>query len=196
MATVVIPYRGSDPKRRLDPLADELRVRLAEAMLADVLDAAVAVGRTFVVSPKPPIGADVEHVPDPGQGQGAAVRAALDAAVTAASGAPYLVVNADLPCITARDLFALAGAIPENGMAIARAADGTTNALGLQRAGVFEPLYGEGSAQRYAALAPSRLVHVPNLTEDVDTLDDLRRVADRLGPRTRAVLDELDREAA
>jgi 2-phospho-L-lactate guanylyltransferase len=196
MATVVIPYRGSDPKRRLDPLADELRVRLAEAMLADVLDAAVAVGRTFVVSPEPPAGADVEHVLDPGQGQGAAVRAALDAAVNAGAAAPYLVVNADLPCITARDLFALAGAIPEDGMAIARADDGTTNALGLHRAGVFEPLYGEGSAQRYAALAPARLVHVPNLTEDVDTLDDLRRVADRLGPRTRAVLDELDREAA
>jgi 2-phospho-L-lactate guanylyltransferase len=197
MTTVVIPYRGSDPKRRLDPLADELRVRLAEAMLGDVLDAAVAVGRTFLVSPDPPrVEADVERVVDPGQGQGAAVRAALDAAVNVGSTTPYLVVNGDLPCITARDLFALAGAIPEDGMAIARAADGTTNALGFHRDGLFEPRYGEGSAQRYAALAPSRLVHVPNLIDDVDTLDDLRRLADRLRPRTRAVLEELEREAA
>jgi 2-phospho-L-lactate guanylyltransferase (CobY/MobA/RfbA family) len=197
MATVVVPFRGSDPKRRLDPVADEIRLRLAEAMLGDVLDAAVAVGGTLVVSaerlPLPP---GVEHVDDPGGGQGAAVRAALDAAAAAGLPAPYLVVNADLPCATARDLLALAGAIPEEGLAIARAADGTTNALGLAGAGLFEPLYGEGSAQRYATLGPSRLVHVPNLVDDVDTLDDLHRVADRLGPRTRAVLDELDREAA
>jgi 2-phospho-L-lactate guanylyltransferase len=195
VATVVVPYRASDPKRRLDPVADEIRLRLAEAMLGDVLDAAVAVGRTLVVSSEPlPLPAGVEHVDDPGHGQGLAVRTALDAA--AGLPAPYLVVNADLPCVTARDLLALAGAIPEDGLAIARAADGTTNALGLAGAGLFEPLYGEGSAQRYAALAPARLVHIPNLVDDVDTLGDLHRVADRLGPRTRAVLDELDREAA
>ena len=194
MATVVIPFRGSDPKRRLDPLADELRLRLAEAMLGDVLEAAVAVGRVFVVSPEPPEAG--EHVPDPGQGQGAAVRSALDAAITAGARAPYLVVNADLPCVTARDLLALAGAIPEQGLAIARAADGTTNALGLADERLFEPQYGEGSAQRFAALGPSRLVHVPNLVDDVDTLDDLQRVADRLGSRTRTLLDELGREAA
>ncbi len=195
MATVVVPFRGSDPKRRLDPVADEIRLRLAEAMLGDVLEAAVAVGRTFVVSVEPlPVPPGVEHVVDPGHGQGLAVRAALDAA--AGMPSPYLVVNADLPCVTPRDLLALAGAIPEDGLAIARAADGTTNALGLAGAGLFEPLYGAGSAQRYAMLAPSRLVHVPNLLDDVDTLDDLHRVADRLGPRTRAVLDELDREAA
>jgi 2-phospho-L-lactate guanylyltransferase (CobY/MobA/RfbA family) len=195
MATVVVPFRGSDPKRRLDPVADEIRLRLAEAMLGDVLDAAVAVGRTFVVSVEPlPFPPGVEHVVDPGHGQGLAVRAALDAAAGVPS--PYLVVNADLPCVTPRDLLALAGAIPEDGLAIARAADGTTNALGLAGAGLFEPLYGAGSAQRYAMLAPSRLVHVPNLLDDVDTLDDLHRLADRLGPRTRAVLDELDREAA
>jgi 2-phospho-L-lactate guanylyltransferase len=197
MATVVIPYRGSDPKRRLDRVAEEIRVRLAEAMLADVLAAAAAIGRTLVVSPEPPTLPDgVEHVADPGQGQGAAVRLALDVAMTAGSAGPYLVVNADLPCVSPRDLLALAGAIPEGGLAIARAADGTTNALGLSAPGVFEPLYGEGSAQRYATLAPSRLVHVPNLVDDVDTLDDLHRVADRVGPCTRAVLDQLDREAA
>jgi 2-phospho-L-lactate guanylyltransferase len=197
MATIVVPFRGSDPKRRLDPVADEIRLRLAEAMVGDVLEAAVAVGRTYVVSAEPlslPDG--VEQVVDPGQGQGAAVRAAIDAAATGGSPAPYLVVNADLPCATPRDLLTLAGAIPEDGLAIVPAADGTTNALGLAGAGLFEPLYGEGSAQRYGMLAPSRLVHVPNLVDDVDTLDDLHRVAERLGPRTRAVLDELDREAA
>jgi len=197
VATVVVPFRGSDPKRRLDPISDDDRLRLAEAMLGDVLDAALAVGRTFVVSPEPPSLPDgVEHVGDPRHGQGAAVRAALDAAAAAGSPAPYLVVNADLPCVTPRDLLALAGAIPEGGLALAPAADGTTNAIGLADERLFEPLYGDGSAERYAALGPSRLVDAPNLVDDVDTLHDLHRVADRLGPRTRCLLDELEREAA
>jgi 2-phospho-L-lactate/phosphoenolpyruvate guanylyltransferase len=197
MATVVVPFRGNDPKRRLDPMSDDLRLRLAEAMLGDVVDAALAVGHTFVVSPEPePLPDGVEHVEDPRHGQGAAVRAALDAAAAAGSPAPYLVVNADLPCVTPRDLLALAGAIPEGGLALAPAADGTTNAIGLADERLFEPLYGDGSVERYAALGPSRLVDAPNLVDDVDTLDDLHRVADRLGPRTRCVLDEFGREAA
>jgi 2-phospho-L-lactate guanylyltransferase len=197
VATVVVPFRGSDPKRRLDPISDDGRLRLAEAMLGDVLDAALAVGRTFVVSAdRPPLPEGVEPVMDQRHGQGAAVRAALDAAAAAGSPAPYLVVNADLPCVTPRDLLALAGAIPEGGIAIAPAADGTTNAIGLADQRLFEPLYGDGSAERYAALGPSRLVDAPNLVDDVDTLDDLHRVADRLGPRTREALDELEREAA
>ena len=80
---------------------------------------------------------DVDRVADPRHGQGAAVRAALDAAVSEGSPAPYLVVNADLPCATARDLLALAGAIPEDGLALVPAADGTTNALGFADENLF-----------------------------------------------------------
>src|SRR6266571_4823521 len=104
VATVVVPFRGSDPKRRLGALEESDRLRLAGAMLADVLDAARAVGRVYVVSPdRENLPADVEHVEDPRHGQGAAVRAALDAAAAAGAPAPYLVVNADLPCVSARD---------------------------------------------------------------------------------------------
>jgi 2-phospho-L-lactate guanylyltransferase len=192
VATVVVPFRGSDPKRRLEPMPARARVRLAEAMLADVLAAATAVGRVFVVAPDvPALPEGVEHVDDPHRGQGAAVRAALDAAVAAGAPAPYLVVNADLPCATARDLLALAGAIPDAGVAVAAAADGTTNALGLSREHLFTSLYGPGSAARYAAVAPSRVVDTPNLIDDVDTLDDLVRLGPRLGPSTRRVLTAL-----
>jgi 2-phospho-L-lactate guanylyltransferase len=192
MATVVVPFRGSDPKRRLAPVAEPDRVRLAEAMLADVLAAASGIGRLFVVAPATPALPDgVQHVADPPRGQGAAVRNALDAAVSAGAAAPYLVVNADLPCATPRDLLALAGALPEGGLAVAAAADGTTNALALSDAQLFEPLYGPGSAARFAALAPSAVVDAPNLVDDVDTLDDLTRLADRLGPHTRALYDAL-----
>ena len=119
------------------------------------------------------------------------MRDALDAAVSAGASAPFLVVNADLPCATPRDLLALAGAVPDGGLAVAAAADGTTNALALSHDELFEPLYGPGSAGRYAALAPSALVDAPNLVDDVDTLADLTRLAERLGPRTRALFDEL-----
>jgi 2-phospho-L-lactate guanylyltransferase len=196
MATVVVPFRGSDPKRRLEPVAEPGRALLAEAMLADVLDAARAVGRVLVVAAETPVlPAGVELVPDPHRGQGAAVQAALDVAAATSSTA-YLVVNADLPCATARDLLTLAGAIPEGGLALAVGADGTTNALAFADASLFEPLYGPGSAERFAGLGRSRLVDAPNLIDDVDTLDDLLRLAPRVGPNTRRALRSLHLGAA
>jgi 2-phospho-L-lactate/phosphoenolpyruvate guanylyltransferase len=197
MATIVIPFRSSDPKHRLEGLAAGARSTLAHAMLADVLDAATSVGRVLVVAPEvSELGPGVECVADPRHGQGAAVRAALDAAVVGGSPAPFLVVNADLPCVEARDLLALAGGVPEGGLALVAAADGTTNALALWTADRFRPLYGQGSADRFAALAPSRRLDVPNLVDDVDTLDDIERLRDRLGEHTRRVLDALDLQSA
>ena len=110
--------------------------------------------------------------------------------------APYVVVNADVPCATTRDLLALVGALPEHGLALAAAADGTTNALALSDEGLFEPVYGPGSAERFAALAPSRRLDAPNLMDDVDTLADLSRLAARLGTRSLSVLESLRKEAA
>jgi 2-phospho-L-lactate guanylyltransferase len=197
MGSVVVPFRGTDPKRRLDAVSEHDRRRLAEAMLEDVLAAALGVGAVFVVAAEPiSPRSGLTQVPDPRRGQGAAVRAGLEAAVAAAAPAPYLVVNADLPCVTARDLLALAGAVPDHGLALAAAADGTTNALAFSDPAIFEARYGPGSAARFAALAPSRTVDAPNLVDDVDTPADLVRLAPRLGPRTRSVLESLREVAA
>ena len=197
MATVVVPFRSTDPKRRLAAVVERDRVRLAQAMLADVVVAASSVGDLLVVtSDAPPLPRGVTVVPDPHRGQGAAVRAALDAAVAGGLPAPYLVVNADLACATARDLLALAGAVPEHGLALVAAADGTTNALAFSDARFFEPVYGPGSAARFAALAPSLRLDAPNLIDDVDTPDDLARLVERLGERTRRVLATLRLETA
>ena len=118
-------------------------------MLDDVVAACRAIGQTFVVGPAVSVPADVTVLRDPGGGQGAAVRAGLEAASLASGGVgPFLVVNADLPCVTARDLLALAGAVPDDGLALAPAADGTTNALALASPAVFAPVYGRGSARR------------------------------------------------
>jgi 2-phospho-L-lactate/phosphoenolpyruvate guanylyltransferase len=197
MPIVVVPFRGTDPKRRLDAAGDAARVALAHAMLADVLAAATVVAPVVVVAPAlPPDSPDVTHVPDPRRGQGAAVGAGLDAAAVLDAEGPYLVVNADLPCVTSRDLLALAGAVPPAGIALAPAADGTTNAIALAAPDLFRPVYGAGSAGRFAALAPSRTLDAPNLIDDVDTLDDLARVRDRLGPNTLRVLAALDLPSA
>lgn len=195
--TVVVPFRSSDPKRRLLRVSARERDRLARAMLEDVLCAAEPVGPVLVSAPgNPSLPGGARHVADPRRGQGAAVQAALDAAAAAALPAPFLVVNADLPCATTRDLLALAGAVPDGGIALVEAADGTTNALGLADSTLFRPVYGPGSAERFAALAPSRRLDAPNLIDDVDTIDDLERLRGRLGERTLRVLASLRLESA
>jgi 2-phospho-L-lactate guanylyltransferase len=192
MPSLVVPFRGAKGKSRLGRFPGSAREALASAMLEDVLAACVAVGPTFVVGSSAPELDGITLVPDPGGGQGAAVRAGLEAASLASGGSgPFLVVNADLPCVTARDLLALAGAVPDEGLALSPAADGTTNALALSSLAVYEPVYGRGSAERFAALAPSRTVEAPNLIDDVDTAADLERLRSRLGPRTRRVLASL-----
>ena len=105
-------------------------------------------------------------------------------------------MNADLPCVDARDVLALAGAVSGDGLALVAAADGTTNALAFTDPSLFEPVYGPGSAERFATLGPATVLDVPNLIDDVDTLDDLARLQGRLGAHTRRVLASLDLPSA
>lgn len=176
MPTVVVPYRG-DAKRRLHP---SLRAAVALAMLGDVVEAALEVGRVLVVTDDPaavPPGA--EHVADPGGGLGAAVAAGL-----ALTPGHALVVNADLPGATPAALRRLADA----GLALVEAPDGTTNALSLPDPSLYTPLYGPGSAERFRRHAPFATVAIPELEADVDSDDDLERLAPLLGRRSRALL--------
>jgi 2-phospho-L-lactate/phosphoenolpyruvate guanylyltransferase len=161
---IVVPYAGSGGKTRLGAGREEL----SHAMLEAVLAAAASVGRTWVVSPDPVQGS--EWIPDPGGGQGAAVEAAL----REIGPGPVLIVNSDLPSVTADDLRALHDAIPVGGIAIAPAIDGTTNALGLADTSLFAPLYGAGSAERFHTHAAHAVEVVrPGLRDDVDTPADV-----------------------
>jgi 2-phospho-L-lactate guanylyltransferase len=189
VTTIVVPFAGAAGKTRLAS-SRRARLELSLAMLADVLAAALAVGRTLVATADAG-GAGVarelgaEGVGDPGGGQGAAVAAAL----ADARAGPVLVVNADLPCARPADLRELLAAIPPDGLALVEARDGTTNALGLSSAALFAPLYGPGSAARFRAHAPAAVaVPLPNLVDDVDTPADLERLFARCGPRTQACL--------
>jgi 2-phospho-L-lactate guanylyltransferase (CobY/MobA/RfbA family) len=109
-------------------------------------------------------------------GQGAAVAAALRDIE-----GPVAVVNADVPTVTTDELELLLAAAP----ALVAADDGTTNALALADARDFRPLYGPGSAERFGL----RRLDLPGLRDDVDTWDDLQRIADRVGPNTRRALE-------
>lgn len=176
MPAIVVPYRG-DAKRRL-PVP--LRAAAAIAMLGDVVAAALEVGPVLVVTDDgtvvPP---GAKHLPDLGDGLGAAVAAGL-----ARVEGHALVLNADLPCATPASITRLASA----GLALVEAGDGTTNALSLPDPFVFAPLYGPGSAGRFRSHAPFSTVAIPELETDVDSDEDLERIAGLLGPRTRALL--------
>jgi 2-phospho-L-lactate guanylyltransferase (CobY/MobA/RfbA family) len=171
MVRVVVPFRAGRAKSRLG-----LGSGIAAAMLEDVLDAASAVGEAIVAAAE--------------GGQGAAVAAQLERM----SDGPVLVVNADLPRATPRDLLALLGSVPPGGMALVEAPDGTTNALALASPRQFADLYGAGSADRFRRHARALGVEcvtadIPNLAADVDTRADLS--GDGFGRHTREALAAL-----
>jgi 2-phospho-L-lactate guanylyltransferase len=193
---IVVPYRGENGKERLDAPPAE-RAQLALAMLADVLAACVETGPTLLVSDDEDaravaheLGAD--SMDDPGGGQGPAVAAA----VARTDAPPVLVVNADVPCVVPHDLRTLAGIAEFGGVGIVEAADGTTNALAFPRLPLFAPLYGPGSAGRFRARGEAEGYDVisaviPNLADDIDTLDDVERLELRVGPRTLIALQPI-----
>ena len=102
-----------------------------------------------------------------------------------------LMLSADLPVVTSREIETFVAAAPVRGLAIARARDGGTNAVLLRPAGAIVTCFGvPGSAARHARLAaeamlPAAIVDLPGLATDLDSPDDVREVL-RLG-----VSDEL-----
>ena len=167
MPTVVVPFRGETAKQRLAPAPDDVRAGPRAGDARRRARGRASRSATVVVADEP-------------GGQGPAVEGAL----RRVERGPVLVVNADLPCARPRDLLTLLGALPEGGLALVAAADGTTNALALAAPHLFAPLYGPGSAERFLARAERLGVARgdrgdPNLADDVDTLADLERLEGR-----------------
>jgi 2-phospho-L-lactate guanylyltransferase (CobY/MobA/RfbA family) len=160
MPAFVVPYKPLGKTRLGDP-------ELAEAMCRDVIAACRRLGDVVVANA-------------PG-GQGGAVAAAL----ARISEGPLAIVNADLPCVTVDELEQLLAAAP----AIVAAPDGTTNAIALRDPEDFRPLYGRDSANRFERALGAERLDLTGLVDDVDTWDDLLRVADRVGPHTRSALE-------
>lgn len=154
-----MPYKLLGKTRLGDP-------KLAEAMCRDVIAACRPLG-------------DVNVADAPG-GQAGAVAAGLEQV----REGPVGIVNADVPCVTTEELEQLLAAAP----AIVAARDGTTNAIALRRPEDFRPLYGRRSAKRFERALGAQRLDLPGLVEDVDTWEDLMRVADRVGRHTRRAL--------
>lgn len=164
MTTYLIPYRIGGKTRLGDP-------ELALAMLSDVTDAVNELAEEALV------------VDGPG-GQGEAVAGSL-----AVRRGPVTILNADLPCVTSAEIEELTAAAP----ALVAAHDGTTNALALRDVGDFKPLYGPGSAARFAKHLGAISMDLPGMRDDVDTWEDVERVRNRVGKHTRRYLSTLAR---
>jgi 2-phospho-L-lactate guanylyltransferase (CobY/MobA/RfbA family) len=164
VTTYLIPYRIGGKTRLGDP-------KLALAMLSDVTDAVNELAEEAFV------------VDGPG-GQGEAVAGTL-----ALRRGPVTILNADLPCVTSTEIEELTAAAP----ALVAARDGTTNALALRDVDDFKPLYGPGSAARFAKHLGAISLDLPGMRDDVDTWDDVERVRNRVGKHTHRYLSQLAR---
>lgn len=203
----VVPLRSpGHGKTRLAPDLDrDARAALAGAMLADVVAALRAVDLRVVVAAGGPAAAAAasalaaEVVVD-----GPDVRS-LDQAVAHARRRlgpvpALLVVQADLPLLTAADVAALVAG--DHAVVVAPTVDGGTSALLRRPPDVIGTAYGPGSGAAHQRLARAHgiaphVVDRPGLRRDVDVLDDLRALSpDAVGPATAAVLRELDDDAA
>jgi 2-phospho-L-lactate/phosphoenolpyruvate guanylyltransferase len=175
-AHVLVPLKRIDPKSRLaGKLPLEERVRLMRGLLAGVVDATrdAGVERVTIVTGLSLKGYEVWH--DRGLPWNEALAAAIEEVVTAPLVA---IISADLPSIRAEEVEELLTATPTQGIAIARALDGGTNAVSMRPPGIVRTHFGEpGSAAVHAGLGVDHVVlDLPGLAFDVDTPEDLARM--------------------
>jgi 2-phospho-L-lactate/phosphoenolpyruvate guanylyltransferase len=188
-ATAVLPVKRFDAaKQRLAAGIDEGRRReLAEAMLADVLEAigaARAIERLIVVTGDPiaqelASEAGAEVVPDP-EDAGHSEAAQAGIARAEVEGAERVVLLAgDCPLLDSRELDRLLTGTPERYVGIVPDRHGTgTNALLLSPPDAILPAFGEGSRRRHveaarAAGIPFGIEELPSIEIDLDTPGDV-----------------------
>ncbi len=98
----------------------------------------------------------------------------------AGSPSAVLYLAGDLPLVEARDLVIFVDAAPASGLAVARARDHGSNALLVRPPHTFTPMFGQTrSSDVHLASATAlglecRIVDLPGLALDVDTVDDAR----------------------
>ncbi len=209
-SVALVPVKSlADSKSRLLPhLGSAAARRLSAAMLADVLEALLAVptlSRVAVVTPDAEVaeaaraaGAEALRLERPG------LNPSIEAGAQelAGPGDSLLVVLGDVAGARASELTALLDAVPPRGVALAPSSDGGTAALVRRPHDVLPAGFGPESARRHRELAecagvPCIEVPLPSLALDLDEPTDLERFLDTAsgGRHTRALLLEL-REAA
>jgi 2-phospho-L-lactate guanylyltransferase len=210
-AAAILPVkRFAAAKQRLsDDLPADVRVALAEAMVADVLDAlseAAEIGLTVVISgaiAEPPRDHVVVVADELDAGQSPAAVAGMERA--AALGHEHAVlVPGDCPLLDPAELDTLVREAREQDLVIVPDRHGTgTNALALDPRGSFRPSFGPDSLSRHTEQAHERgldftVREVPSLALDLDTPDDLAALRAALAltsgraAHTRAALGQLE----
>jgi 2-phospho-L-lactate guanylyltransferase len=119
---------------------------------------------------------------------------AAAAAITVASGQPWLLLHADLPLLDSEVLATLLAAIEDGQSVIAPSRDGGTPAIGASVT-TFDFGYGPSSFHRHLRrLAPTdpKVLVDPRLAIDLDEPSDLAVVRRRV-PWMASILDSLDR---
>jgi 2-phospho-L-lactate/phosphoenolpyruvate guanylyltransferase len=190
MPVPLVPLKAlAEAKGRLAPAVGPLQRRLlAIAMFEDVVAALQAVqglDPPVVVSPDREVwrradamGCRVVEEP-PGAGD---LNRALASAAAVAGGGPLLVVAADLPLASAAGLERVLAAAGAPVAVVPSADGGGTNVLAWRDPASFAPSFGPDSAARHLAVPGAVRVDDPELSLDVDTVEDLREVAGRLDP--------------
>jgi 2-phospho-L-lactate guanylyltransferase len=118
---------------------------------------------------------------------------AAAAAITVASGQPWLLLHADLPLLDSEVLATLLAAIEDGQSVIAPSRDGGTPAIGASVT-TFDFGYGPSSFHRHLRrLAPTdpKVLVDPRLAIDLDEPSDLAVVRRRV-PWMASILDSLD----
>ena len=175
---VALPIRSfRDAFQRLaEALTPDLRADLAQALAGHTAQTVVRAGATpHIVTSSDSVrewaGRSRYPVIDepPDQGLNGAARAA----VRQAAGRPWLIIHADLPCLTSDEVESVLNLLIISEKVVAPSYDGGTSALGGR--GAFRFRYGRASFHRHLASRPfPAVLATPGFLLDIDKPRDLR----------------------
>ena len=176
-AHVLVPLKALD--RAKSRLADALSADERAELMRSLLERVVGVVREAGVERITVVTADSIEGYDIWLDRGLAWNDALAAAAAEVVTTPIVaVISADLPLLQPDEVEELLEATPAQGIAIARALDGGTNAVSMRPPGLVRTHFGEPqSATVHAGLGVEHVVvDLPGLAFDVDTPEDLARM--------------------
>jgi 2-phospho-L-lactate guanylyltransferase len=176
-AHVLVPLKALD--RAKSRLADALSADERAELMRSLLERVVGVVREAGVERITVVTAESIEGYDIWLDRGLAWNDALAAAAAEVVTTPIVaVISADLPLVQPDEVEELLEATPAQGIAIARALDGGTNAVSMRPPGLVRTHFGEPqSAAVHAGLGVEHVVvDLPGLAFDVDTPEDLARM--------------------
>jgi 2-phospho-L-lactate guanylyltransferase len=190
-AMILVPVKNlARAKQRLAAVLDQpARTELAQAMLQDVLETLRGRRPQVALVTSDPFAVDLagqfrfDVIPDvANRSETDAIEMATQLATS--RGAEYtLVIPADIPLITPKELDAIFAAAPAEGSVLVPAADGRGTNAALRRPPALFPLrFGNNSFKPHLTAArtaqkPCVVLRLPGIALDVDNPSDLRDLA-------------------